>query len=172
MSDITPEILCDSSFKRLGIDIGKVIIGVDTDTPGKTIFGPDFLNTPEVPDAINTIRSLGDSGNWEQIHLVSKCGPNIQNRAVEWMAHNKFFERSGVLSSNLHFCLERSDKASIVRELGITHFIDDRIDVLEYMEADIIRGILLINGRSGSPKQIRNKNFFVVGSWTQVPGLL
>ena len=35
---------------------------------------------------------------------------------------------------NLQFCLERAQKAEICRDLGLTHFIDDRADVLEHLE--------------------------------------
>ncbi len=35
---------------------------------------------------------------------------------------------------NLRFCLQRPQKADHCRELGITHFIDDRSDVLRHLE--------------------------------------
>jgi hypothetical protein len=33
----------------------------------------------------------------------------------------------------VRFCRERPDKAVIAAELGLTHFVDDRVDVLEHM---------------------------------------
>lgn len=157
---------------KLGIDIGRVIIGADTDNPNKSIIGPDFLKTPEIPGAVDTISFLHKSMKWEEIHLVSKCGPRIQNRSVEWLIHNNFFERTGLKSKNMHFCLERKDKAGIVRDTGITHFIDDRIDVLDYMIEDIVGGILLVAKHDSEPKRIRKNKITIVKDWAQIPRIL
>ena len=52
---------------------------------------------------------------------------------MRWFDHHRFFERTGIDSRNVRFCLKRPQKALHCREIGITHFIDDRADVLEAM---------------------------------------
>lgn len=42
---------------RWGIDIGGVLMAADTDT---SFFGPDYLGTPEVKGAVETIEFLCD----------------------------------------------------------------------------------------------------------------
>ena len=72
----------------------------------------------------------------------------------------------------MHFCLERKDKAGIVRDTGITHFIDDRIDVLDYMIEDIVGGILLVAKHDSEPKRIRKNKITIVKDWAQIPRIL
>ncbi|MEU4394718.1 hypothetical protein [Kribbella sp. NPDC023855] len=117
-------------MNRLGIDIGRVIIdsppGQDT-----AFFGADeaaVLRTPGVPgafEAITRLVELFDGQAW----LVSKCGPRIQQRSLNWLRHHDFFQRTGIPEANVRFCLRRPDKAIHCAELAITHFIDDKPDV-------------------------------------------
>lgn len=121
----------------LGIDIGRVIIGpVDDDGRADTTFlsgTPDrALQTPPAPDAFLVIKQLArafDGAVW----LVSKCGPSVQAKTCRWLDHWAFWTTTGVSKDHLRFCLARRDKAIHCRELGITHFIDDRLDVLEHL---------------------------------------
>jgi hypothetical protein len=45
-----------------------------------------------------------------------------------------FAASTGIDSNHLIFCRQRSEKTTRCAELGITHFVDDRSDVLEAME--------------------------------------
>lgn len=40
----------------------------------------------------------------------------------------------GVLPENVYYCRERIDKAAITTDLHITHFIDDRREVIGYLQ--------------------------------------
>ena len=120
----------------LGIDIGRVIIRPgDDDEDTSFLLGTedDAMRTPPnecVFDVVPELVRRFEGRVW----LVSKCGPRMQERTLRWLAHHRFFERSGVAPDQVRFCLKRPDKALHCRELGITHFIDDRVDVLEALE--------------------------------------
>lgn len=116
----------------LGIDIGGVIIDRGADGSDTSLFGGDYLNAPAVPQAFETITQIRKDFN--DVFLVSKCGHRIQQRTREWLAHNKFFEQTGVKADNLKFCKERIQKAPICKDNKITHFIDDRLEILGYLE--------------------------------------
>lgn len=116
---------------RLGIDIGRVIIDGSSGPGDTSFFSGDtaaMLRTPAVPGAFAAIARLvplfGDA--W----LVSKCGPRIQQRSLEWLRHHRFFEQTGIAEGNVRFCLRRPEKALHCAELGITHFVDDKADVI------------------------------------------
>jgi hypothetical protein len=118
-------------MNRLGIDIGRVIIDGSSGPGDTSFFSGDtaaMLRTPAVPDAFETIARLvplfGDT--W----LVSKCGPRIQQRSLEWLHHHHFFEQTQIAEGNVRFCLRRPEKAIHCAELRITHFIDDKPDVI------------------------------------------
>lgn len=118
---------------RLGVDIGRVIIRSDTDDPDRNIFGADFLLSPEVEGALEALRELNVSGRWDQIHLVSKCKPPVQERTRLWLDKHDFYIKTGIERENVHYCLERFEKGIIAANLALTHFVDDRLDVLQSM---------------------------------------
>lgn len=114
-----------TSDLRLGVDIGRVIIGGDTE-----FFSGDtarMLATPAVPGAFDTLARLAPL--FEQVWLVSKCGERVQRSSRQWLDHHDFAARTGIPRDHLRFCRTRPDKAVHCAELGITHFIDDKLDV-------------------------------------------
>ena len=116
----------------LGVDIGGVVIDRVNDNTDTSFFGNNYLRTTMVPGAFNALWKLVIplEGN---VHLVSKCGQRIQEKTEHWLKHHRFFELTGVPSSHLHFCRERHEKAGICQKLGITHFVDDRLEVLGHL---------------------------------------
>lgn len=118
---------------RLGIDIGRVIInGEGHPDGGDTAFfqGDEeaMLATPEVPDAVESIAILVRAFEG-RVWLVSKCGPRIQERTLRWLQGHDFYRRTGVEPSHVRFCRERAEKRGHCEALGITHFVDDRVEV-------------------------------------------
>ena len=118
-------------MNRLGIDIGRVIIDGSSGSGDTSFFSGDtaaMLRTPAVPGAFAAIERLvplfGDA--W----LVSKCGPRVQQRSLEWLRHHRFLELTGIAEGNVRFCLQRPEKAIHCADLGITHFVDDKPDVI------------------------------------------
>ena len=108
----------------------------------------DALRTPPVHGALEAIADL--TARFEgRVWLVSKCGPRVQARTRTWLAHHRFFERTGIARDNLHFCRDRRDKAPICARLGIGLFVDDRVDVLLAMEGVVAERFLF--GAKSSP---------------------
>ncbi|XVV17080.1 hypothetical protein ACQP2X_22690 [Actinoplanes sp. CA-131856] len=107
------------------MDIGRVIINGDTE-----FFSGDtatMLATPAVPGAFETLRSLVPL--FDDVWLVSKCGERVQRRTRQWLDHHDFDARTGIPRDHVRFCLKRPEKAIHCAELGVTHFIDDKLDV-------------------------------------------
>lgn len=119
-------------MNKIGIDIGRVIISGDTDSPDQ-FFGPNYLNCPQVKEAFPSITQLVTTFGAEQVFLVSKCGEHTQKRTLEWLNHHDFYKQTGVLPYHVHFCRERHEKAVICKKLGIQIFIDDRFSVLKHL---------------------------------------
>lgn len=125
-------------MKRLGIDIGRVLIAPDAaDGRADTSFIGGSLEASlatlpydgmfeTVPDLVKSFAG--------QVWLVSKAGPSVQDKTRHWLRHHRFFERTGISPDNLRFCRERPQKALHCKELAITHFIDDRSDVLGHLK--------------------------------------
>jgi hypothetical protein len=116
--------------QTLGVDIGGVIIDRINDKTDTSFFSENYLKTTAVPGAFDALRELVEKRFGKNVFLVSKCGKSIQRKTVEWLNHHNFHEITGIERSNVRFCLERHEKAGICDELGITHFVDDRLEVL------------------------------------------
>lgn len=135
--------------RRLGIDIGRVIIegdqpGADTSFIGGSI--EDALATPAIAGAFEAIRRLVALFGG-RVWLVSKCGARVEQKTRLWLAHHRFFEQTGVAEANVRFCRERPQKRDHAVALGLTHFIDDRRDVLGHLEGAVEHRVLFGNWR-------------------------
>jgi len=117
--------------KILGVDVGGVIIDRQNDRADTSFFGPNYLQTTPVEGVFDCLHAAVSAGF--TVHIVSKCGQNTQRKTLEWLAHHRFYERTGVDPERVHFCRTRPQKAPICTAQGITHFVDDRLDVLEYL---------------------------------------
>lgn len=117
----------------LGIDIGGVIIDRINDNTDTSFFGENYLNTTAVPDAFTVISELEKRYN-NNLVIVSKCGKRTEEKTRAWLEYQNFFERTGVRKDALYFCRERYQKDGICSELGVTGFIDDRLEVLGYLQ--------------------------------------
>jgi hypothetical protein len=117
----------------LGIDIGGVIITPARAAGDTSFFSSDYLATPPMADAFDVIGELSCTRFGANVHLVSKCGPGVEAKTRAWLIHHGFHAITGVPEERLHFCRERADKAPICKRLGVTHFIDDRLEVLGYL---------------------------------------
>ncbi|MGI5149084.1 hypothetical protein ACQEVC_22425 [Plantactinospora sp. CA-294935] len=140
---------------KIGIDIGGVVVQqvdrlypadqttgpepISADPPGgpeteDTALLADFRRTPPMPGAFEAVAALVAEMFGEHVYLVSKCGERVERRTRLWLDHHDFYPRTGVRPENVHFCRTRQGKAPIAAALGLTHFVDDRLEVLSYLE--------------------------------------
>lgn len=116
----------------LGIDIGGVIVDRVAEDSDTSFFGTRPMDTPAVPGAFEGIARLLELFEW-RVHIVSKAGPRIEALSRQWLAKRGLFDHIGLPPSNLQFVRKRSEKAPICEVLGVTHFVDDRLDVHEHL---------------------------------------
>jgi hypothetical protein len=69
------------------------------------------------------------------------------------LANHRFFKETGIDSSHLRFCRQRSEKADRCAELDVTHFVDDRVDVLGYLVGTVAH-LFLFGSRSGRQPEV------------------
>jgi hypothetical protein len=139
----------------LGIDIGRVIIAGHHNVHGgdTAFFSGDettMLATPAVDDAFTTIAELVEHFNG-RAWLVSKCGLNVQQRSMRWLTHHGFWNTTGISDRSVRFCKQRSEKAGICQGLGVTHFIDDKPDVIASIDGIVERRFLFGPQRASTP---------------------
>jgi hypothetical protein len=139
----------------LGIDIGRVIIGA-ADPSGKAdtsfLGGSDeaALSTPASKGAFDAIAELTRAFAG-RVWLVSKCGPRIQQLTRRWLLRQSFYERTGVRQDRVRFCLKRPEKREHCAAIGATHFVDDRLDVLEHL-VGLVPQLYWFGYHTGTPR--------------------
>lgn len=157
----------------IGIDIGNVIIGDDTDAPA--MFTQGYLNAQELPGAIDTIAWLNQRSPFrDRVYLVSKCGETVQRKTMEWLDAKNFWVLTSIDRVKVRFCLERTDKAVIAKELGLTYFVDDRLEILGYLAEICTGGRFLFRGKA---REIQKYSIFLgavecVESWKELKSRL
>jgi hypothetical protein len=119
------EILC--------IDVG----GTVTDASGRYKGGPwldnpdTYLQTPLQDGFQEALGELIDARfDRNAIFFVSKCDELTEARTREYMEVHGMHEQFGVPRGNFRFTRTR-DKSQAVREIGGTHMVDDRLEVLK-----------------------------------------
>ena len=136
-----------------------------TDT---SFFSDNYLRTTAVPSVIDALRQLVEKRFGDNVFLVSKCGQRVQNRTLRWLDHHRFYDLTGVARGHVHFCRERREKAGICEKLGITHFVDDRLEVLSKLTT--VGTLYLFQPR---PDEVRRFARFLnrvkqVNSWQEI----
>lgn len=125
-------------IRRIGIDIGNVLI----DNAGNLFFTDEYLSAPVMQGALRGIKQIVDTFGDENTLLLSKCGSAIEQKSRNWLEEVRFITLTGFKPDNILFCRRRPDKAIIADDMGLTDFVDDRRDVLEYMNGIVSTRIL------------------------------
>ena len=156
----------------VGIDIGGVIIESHERREDTTFCEDNFLNTPAVFGAIEAIRHVVEQRFGTCVYLISKCGPKVQHLTLQWLEARDFFSKAAVAPGNVRFCRERRQKAAICEQLGITHFVDDRLEVLSYLST--VEHLYLFQPRLAEVQEFAEFRNRVreVGAWDQLRHLL
>src|SRR3954452_3190791 len=122
-----------SGLPVLGVDIGGVIIDRGGDGGDTSFFGDRPLETPPVAGVFDALAGLAADPFDYRVHLISKAGPRTVERTRAWLEHRDFHAITGIAPSAVHFVRERADKDPVCRRLGVTHFVDDRLSVLNLL---------------------------------------
>ena len=152
----------------LGVDVGGVLIDrIRADGSDTSFFSDRFLETPAVVGAFDTLARLGRERFDQRICIVSKCGPRTEEKTRLWLAHHKLLDVLGLDSQALHFCRKRPDKAPICKRLGVTHFIDDRMEVLVHLTS--VRHRILFGPQE---EGVNAKGVVRAETWADIAGRL
>ncbi len=119
---------------KIGIDIGRVIIGGDGED---TFFTDNFLETPEVEGSWDSILALKKD---HELHIISKCGSVVEEKSIKWLEAYGFYY--SFVPHRIHFVRKRHLKAPMAQALELDIFIDDRNDIIDSMQGIVKHPIL------------------------------
>lgn len=114
----------------LGVDIGGVIINRVNNGADTSFLSNNYLHTPPIREVFTALHQLVQKRFGDRVFLVSKCGQRVQDKTLHWLDLHSFYYHTAIGRDRVRFCRERYEKAGVCKELGITHFVDDRLEVL------------------------------------------
>lgn len=145
-----------STEPRLGVDFGRVIHGgaavageEDTAFLGGEM--EEAMRSPATPGMFETLPGLVTRFDG-RVWVISKCGERVQRRTLQWLEEHDFYRRTGISPENVRFCRKRADKAGHCADLGITHMVDDRVDVHEALR-DLVPHLYLFGPQTSPPPE-------------------
>lgn len=156
----------------LGVDVGGVIVALSGRDEDTSFFGSRPLETPATAGVFEALAALNAELFAGRVHVVSKAGPKVAANTRAWLEHHDFVGRTGIPADNLHFVRERRDKAPVCQRLGVTHFVDDRLDVLAHL-ATVPHRYLFRGGTGERPADPAPPDWATpVDSWAEVVTLI
>lgn len=118
---------------RLGLDFGGVIVKAhDRNACEDTnLCSDDRMEMVHdgALEGIKTMVSLTGGAVW----IVSKAGPKMQQITRDWLDAVDFYSKTSMARYHLCFCEERPQKETICTFLNITHFVDDRLHIMQIL---------------------------------------
>ena len=153
---------------RVGVDFGGVILDIRDSSPHDN----STALLPAMPQAIESIATMVELLSPQNVFIVSKAKTDMQPRILFWLDAKNFYARTGFLPGNIHFCRETRDKGPIVNRFHITHFVDDRLDVLQCMtsppDGSLRKSYLLGTGHRYPIDNPRPTHCQAVGDWPTI----
>jgi hypothetical protein len=155
--------------KALGVDIGNVIINNRLNDPEvNKVDEAVYAAFPPSEGVFDSLKTLNDYFNGE-VYLLSKCTEWAQGQILLWLKVHDFYTKTGVKENNVYFVRQRHEKDGVCRKLGITHFIDDRLEVLSHM-VESTPNLILFQPDDVEVKEFEKflPNVTVANNWTEV----
>ncbi|MCC5951606.1 MAG: hypothetical protein JJU45_05870 [Acidimicrobiia bacterium] len=150
----------------LGLDVGGVLVDRVAEDSDTSFFGDRPMDTPRTDGSLEAVIELVELFEG-RVYIVSKAGPRIARLTTEWLALHGFLSNTMIPAAHLHFVRKRPEKAPICVDLGVTHFVDDRVDVLGHLRS--VKHRYLFSGGLGAnpvPDSIP-RNVQHVATWPQ-----
>lgn len=128
--------------RRIGIDIGNVLCGGDTDEqPGSaTMFGPHILDTLEVVGGVDAVAAPACGGARRVPRQQVRPRSAAEDRAVA--GGPRLLRQDRPAREQVHFVRRRPDKGAVAARLRLDGSVDDRLDVLESLPATVRTRVL------------------------------
>lgn len=155
--------------KALGVDIGNVIVNNRLNDPEvNKVDEAVYATFPPSEGAFDSLKTLNDYFD-DEVYLISKCTGWAEKEILQWFKAHDFYTKTGIKETNVYFVRERHEKAGICRKLGITHFIDDRLEVLSHM-VELVPNLILFQPDEEEVKEFGKfiPNVTVADDWREV----
>lgn len=140
--------------RRLGVDCWDVIF------PSRSLI-PRYK-------AIESLNRLVHSGIFGSVFVVSQASWIGERIELGTLRLNSFCRRTEISRGNVKICRRHEQKRDLCAELGITDFVDDRLDVLCSLDSVARRYRMGARSRDTTSEIDTKENIVFVNSWLEL----
>lgn len=129
----------------------------------------DYSTIPEVAGAFEALRYLNVE-KFPGCAFVVYNATNVANQKImSWLSAKRFFERTGIFPEKVTRTEHGRNKWSICERYAATHFIDDRLEVLQHLVGKV-SNLLLFRPQLGEIERYKASLPYVrpYVSWEQI----
>lgn len=120
-----------NGLSRLGVDFGGVVARKAGAGAGRLRSG-GFIGVDPAPMAFASLRDLSEVFGG-RVWVISKAGHGTERWTREWLHSCGFHSATGIPVERLCFVRETADKRFECERIGITHYVDDQLEVLQQL---------------------------------------
>ncbi len=113
--------------ETLAVDIGGPILNAKGGSSPQV-----YAAAPPTKGAFRALRKLSLQRFYRRIYLISQCNEEIQAIKLSWMLRHDFYSRSGIIPGHVRFVRKPEEKAVVCKEVGATHYVDDRPSIVAH----------------------------------------
>ncbi len=121
-----------------------------------------------LPDSLTELKKIVFSGRFDKVFVISRV--SFIGKYVVWFVFwcFGFYNRTGIPKENVYFCRHNWEKNVICKKLGITDFLDDRLEVLNSL--DSVEHLYAFNPIEKELKKYPDivKKITIVKSWEEL----
>lgn len=126
----------------------------------------DYLKISETKDSFKVLRELSEKRFGEaRVFLVFECERDICGKILKWLSTRNIHSRAKIKRGRIRRCQNVSRLAKTCMNLGVTHLIDDNLELFTRLQLE--RGYLLMPGHKRKEKFLA-LNVWQVGSWPAI----
>lgn len=155
---------------HLGIDLGNVIIDhVSFGTTREYVLSGDYQAIPPVPGAVDALITLIANESVMRCMIIYNATDVVEEKVASWVAR---WVPPTVRSSDKFACqrsLSGRDKALDCLRFGLTHFVDDRMEVMKRLRGRVPHLFLFRPNDDEKREHYGGEDFFVeADGWPEV----
>lgn len=148
---------------KIGFDLGDTLVHGDTHRNGEGTSAKVFY-----PRSLQTVRDCVSF--CAGVYIISKVTEPQRLRALSLLESSNFHAITGMPRENVFFCARRDQKGIIAKKLGINCFVDDRPEVMAYMDKSVYR--ILFNPIPADVIQWNVESLPIARNWIEVDHLI
>jgi hypothetical protein len=163
-----------STLPSIGVDLGNVIIDhKNFGTTENYVLTQDYNLIPPVTNALEALRKLNESRFMDRVFIIYNASEIIDSKIFGWLNYNDFFRQTGIDKGHVLRSNTGRKKNLFCKNMQLTHFVDDRLEVLNCLMG-LVPNLYLLNGQWEEIKKhggvVHHVNF--TSCWNEIADLI